>query len=159
MGDDSRPRPRGGTGAGRRPAKGPAQPPGVTGVCDPLRLPRIAKLGNREVVPELVEILRAIKPEGAAGGLLNKPFMHTFNGPWTGTPEDEYDGPRPRPKASICFALGKLGDPRAVPALVEVLEDQRHVFETRQAAAFALGLIADPSSKEALERLRGTTPT
>lgn len=114
----------------------------------------IGKLGNRAVVPDLVELLQTMKPEGADGGLLNKDYLHMFNGPWKGTPGDDYDGLRPRPKAAICFALGKLKDPRAVPALVEVLRDQRHVFETRQAAAFALGLIADPSSTQALEHAR-----
>ncbi|GIW89423.1 MAG: hypothetical protein KatS3mg108_3747 [Isosphaeraceae bacterium] len=47
--------------------------------------------------------------------------------------------------------LGRLGDARAVPALMQVLRDDRDA-EVRQAAAWALGEIGDPRARSYLER-------
>jgi len=50
------------------------------------------------------------------------------------------------------IALGRLGDPRAVPHLIEALEDRSPIV--RRAAAIALGMIGDSSAVDALiERL------
>ena len=49
------------------------------------------------------------------------------------------------------ITLGRLGDPRAVPALVNLLKNDRSK-EVRAAAATALGEIGDPQSAIVLER-------
>jgi hypothetical protein len=47
--------------------------------------------------------------------------------------------------------LGRLGDARAVPALMDVLREDRDA-DVRQAAAWALGAIGDPRARGYLER-------
>jgi HEAT repeat protein len=53
---------------------------------------------------------------------------------------------------SVPYALGLLGDRRAVPALIEVLEREPHKKEARDHAAEALGLIGDRRAVEPLLR-------
>jgi hypothetical protein len=51
-----------------------------------------------------------------------------------------------------CYVLGRIGDPRAVPALVDVLKNERSK-DVRVAAATAVGQIGDPSSAIFLQRV------
>lgn len=55
-------------------------------------------------------------------------------------------------RKQACYVLGRLGDPRAVPALVDVLKTDRSAA-VRVAAATAIGEIGDPSSIVYLERV------
>jgi HEAT repeats len=50
-----------------------------------------------------------------------------------------------------CYILGRLGDPRAVPALVDILKND-HSQNVRIAAAAAIGQIGDPGSAIYLQR-------
>jgi epoxyqueuosine reductase len=53
---------------------------------------------------------------------------------------------------NACVALGNLGDPAAVPALAAALGDpDRHPL-VREHAAWALGRLATPAARRALER-------
>ena len=55
-------------------------------------------------------------------------------------------------RAAVVWALGQIGDRRAVPVLLSIVADLNNAPDTRHAAAEALGRIADPSS---IERIRG----
>ncbi len=61
-------------------------------------------------------------------------------------------------RASAAWALGRIGDARAVPALLKVVGDLGNATDTRHAAAVALGRIADPSSRAALRKLAAEYP-
>lgn len=54
-------------------------------------------------------------------------------------------------RASAAWALGAIGDQRAVPVLLEVVKDLRNATDVRHAAAKALGKLAD---RQHLMRLR-----
>ena len=63
-------------------------------------------------------------------------------------------GTSPEVEQRILAALGKIGDQRAAPPIVEFLgRDLDHA--TRGTAIFALGDIADPSTLEFLDKLAG----
>jgi len=49
--------------------------------------------------------------------------------------------------------LGQTGDRRAVASLLDTVGNLDNATDTRHAAAEALGNIADPASREALEAL------
>ncbi len=61
-------------------------------------------------------------------------------------------------RAAAAWALGHIGDRRAVPALLDVVADMRNAVDTRHAAAEALRSIADPGSLPALRRLAAEYP-
>jgi HEAT repeats len=54
-------------------------------------------------------------------------------------------------RLDACVTLGRLGDPRGVPALIDRLKND-HSKDVKIAAATALGLIGDPNSAIVLER-------
>ncbi|MCL4181053.1 MAG: HEAT repeat domain-containing protein [Verrucomicrobia bacterium] len=56
-------------------------------------------------------------------------------------------------RAAVAWALGRMGDPRAVPVLLEIVGDLDNATDTRHAAAEALGRIAHPASLPALRQL------
>jgi HEAT repeat protein len=55
--------------------------------------------------------------------------------------------------AQIAAALGQLGDLEAVPAIMEVAEDERRADEARALAIASLGLLGDPEPKASMLRL------
>ncbi|NQT52231.1 HEAT repeat domain-containing protein [bacterium] len=61
-------------------------------------------------------------------------------------------------RAAAAWALGKIGDRRAVPALLKAVGDLKNATDTRHAAAQALGHIADPASLAAMQKLAATYP-
>ncbi len=61
-------------------------------------------------------------------------------------------------RVTAAWALGRIGDRRAVPRLLEVLGDLRNAVDVRHAAAEALLRIADPASLPALQKLAEDYP-
>ena len=61
-------------------------------------------------------------------------------------------------RASAAWALGHIGDRRAVPVLLEVVADLDNAVDTRYAAAEALVRIADPDSISAIQKLAADYP-
>ncbi len=64
--------------------------------------------------------------------------------------------PEPTVRRRAALALGRIGDPAGVPALLELLDDA--VSGIRTDAAFALGVLADPSAFGRLRELVLQTP-
>ena len=56
-------------------------------------------------------------------------------------------------RAASAWALGRIGDRRAAPALLKGIANLANAPDTRHAAAEALGAIADPGSAEAIRTL------
>ncbi len=61
-------------------------------------------------------------------------------------------------RAAAAYGLGRIGDRRAVPALLEAAGCMENAVDTRYAAAEALVKIADPDSIPAIERLAADHP-
>jgi HEAT repeat protein len=61
-------------------------------------------------------------------------------------------------RAAAAWALGQIGDRRAVPTLLEVVANLDNATDTRHAAAEALGQIHDPSSVKAIQDLAADYP-
>jgi len=99
-------------------------------------------------VDSLIAVLEKCPPEAAAG----KP------------PADDpavlflHNDLTPCYRAAAAWALGRIGDKRAVPVLLKVIGDLDNAPDTRYAAAEALGLIADLDSLAAMRRLAGDYP-
>ena len=61
-------------------------------------------------------------------------------------------------RAAAAWALGRIGDKRAVPILLEVVRNFDNAVDTRYAAAEALGVIGDPESIPAIQQLATDYP-
>ena len=61
-------------------------------------------------------------------------------------------------RAAVAWALGRIGDRRAVPTLLAVVGNLDNATDTRHAAAQALGRIADPRNLMALRKLAAGYP-
>jgi len=61
-------------------------------------------------------------------------------------------------RAAVAWALGRIGDRRAVPVLLEIVADLDNATDTRHAAAEALGQIGDPKSLAAIRSLAKNYP-
>ncbi|MDY0166552.1 MAG: HEAT repeat domain-containing protein [Thermoguttaceae bacterium] len=61
-------------------------------------------------------------------------------------------------RAAAAWALGHIGDRRAVPVLLEVVANLDNAVDTRYAAAEALGRIADPDTVPAIAQLAADYP-
>jgi HEAT repeat protein len=108
----------------------------------------LGQLGNRAAAGPLVESLRDELAEAAAGrpdplgpGVL---FLH--------------DDLTPCWRAAAAWALGRLGDPAALPALRGVLANLENAPDTRHAAAVALGRLTPPGERPALAALAAGVP-
>lgn len=108
----------------------------------------LGNLSDSRVAGSLATVLEQSPPEAADGhpdplgpGVL---FLHNDLTPcW---------------RAAVAWALGEIGDRRAVPALLTVVGDMRNATDTRHSAAVALGKIADPQSAPALAELAANYP-
>lgn len=56
-------------------------------------------------------------------------------------------------RAAAAWALGRIGDPRAVPALLKTIANLDNAVDTRYAAAEALVRIAEPGSIPAIQKI------
>lgn len=61
-------------------------------------------------------------------------------------------------RSAAAWALGCIGDKRAVPSLLGVVQDLKNAPDTRHAAAVALGRIANPASRESILRIASDYP-
>jgi HEAT repeat protein len=61
-------------------------------------------------------------------------------------------------RATAAWALGQIGDRRAVPLLLDVVANLDNATDTRHTAAEALGAIGDPGSQQAMEDLAESYP-
>ena len=61
-------------------------------------------------------------------------------------------------RATAAWALGRIGDRRAVPTLLQIVGDLKNATDVRHAAAVALGQLADPTSLEAMQKLAQDYP-
>jgi HEAT repeat protein len=108
----------------------------------------LGNLGDRRSVDSLIAGLDQSPSEGAGGqpdptgpGVL---FLHNELTPcW---------------RAAVAWALGRINDRRAAPALLRVAADIQNAVDTRHAAAEALMRIADPATQPALRRLAANYP-
>ncbi len=108
----------------------------------------LGNLAQRDSVDELVKVLQQEPAEAATGrpdplgvGVM---FLHNELTPcW---------------RAAVAWALGRIGDRRAAPVLLEIVADLDNSTDTRHAAAEALGQIGDPASLEVIRRLAADYP-
>ena len=105
-------------------------------------------LGQARSADVLIETLSSEPSEAAAGrpdplgvGVL---FLH--------------DDLTPCWRAAVAWALGRLGERRAVPVLLAIVADLDNATDTRHAAAEALGEIGDPKSGAAIRALAADYP-
>ncbi|MCY3023712.1 MAG: HEAT repeat domain-containing protein [Planctomycetota bacterium] len=61
-------------------------------------------------------------------------------------------------RAAVAWALGRIGDRRAAPALLKVVSDLGNATDVRHAAAVALGRTGDASSLDAMRKLARDYP-
>lgn len=61
-------------------------------------------------------------------------------------------------RSSAAWALGRIAERRAAPALLGVLADLRNALDVRHAAAEAMGRLADPASLDAIRKLAEDYP-
>jgi HEAT repeat protein len=108
----------------------------------------LGQLGDSSAVGELTGALADPLAEGATGypdplgpGVL---FLH--------------DDLTPCWRAAAAWALGRIGSPKAKPALLGVLDNLKNAPDTRNAAARALGQLADASDLTNLEKLADQAP-
>ena len=108
----------------------------------------MGNLGDRRSTDALIAALETEPPEAASGypdpqgpGVL---FLH--------------NGLTPCWRAAAAWALGRIGDARAVPALLATVGDPQNAVDTRYSAVTALGRIGDTDSLEPLRRLAANYP-
>lgn len=103
----------------------------------------LGNLADPQTAPGLLSLLQRSPPEAASGhpdpvgpGVL---FLHNDLTPcW---------------RAGVAWALGRIGDRRAVPVLLAIVGDLSNSPDTRHTAAAALGRLADASVADALGAL------
>ncbi|MFV1967071.1 MAG: HEAT repeat domain-containing protein, partial [Pirellulaceae bacterium] len=69
-----------------------------------------------------------------------------------------HNGLTPCWRAAVVWALGRIGDRRAVPVLLSIVADLHNATDTRHAAARALGRIADTSHVASMRQLAQDYP-
>ena len=61
-------------------------------------------------------------------------------------------------RAAVAWALGEINDPRAIPVLLDTVQNLKNATDTRHAAAEALSNIADPQTRTILRALAKDYP-
>jgi hypothetical protein len=69
-----------------------------------------------------------------------------------------HNEPTPCYRAAVAWALGRIGDRRAMPVLMKVIEDLNNATDTRHASAEALHRMATPSDLPAIRKLATDYP-
>ena len=69
-----------------------------------------------------------------------------------------YKAMTPFHRAAAAYALGRIGDTRAAPALMKAVADFDNALDVRHSAAQALAMLCDPSHLAALEKLAADYP-
>lgn len=69
-----------------------------------------------------------------------------------------HNGLTPCWRAAVAWTLGRIGDRRAVPVLVDIIGDLENSTDTRHAAADALARIGDPNALARLQQLAQEYP-
>ncbi len=108
----------------------------------------LGNLADPQAADSLIAALEQSAPEAARGrpdplgpGVL---FLHNDLTPcW---------------RAAVAWALGRTGDRRAVPILLSAVDNMDNAPDTRFTAAEALGLVADPTSRETIRQLAADHP-
>jgi hypothetical protein len=108
----------------------------------------LGNLGDRASVPALLAVFQDTPPEAAAGH--PDPL-----GPGVLFLENEVT---PCWQAAAAWALGRLGDARAVPVMLATVGNLEYALDTRHAAAEALRRLAGPGDLAALRRLAASQP-
>jgi HEAT repeat protein len=108
----------------------------------------LGNLADPRSVNTLLAALEGAPPEAASGrpdplgpGVL---FLH--------------NGLTPCWRAATAWALGRIGDARAVPVLLDIVRDLDNATDTRHAAAVALGALADGATRETIRELATQYP-
>jgi HEAT repeat protein len=108
----------------------------------------LGNLTDPQSVDMLIAALEGAPPEAASGrpdplgpGVL---FIH--------------NGLTPCWRAATAWALGKIGDPRAAPVLLDIVRDLDNATDTRHAAAVALGRIGDGNALEEVRKIAADYP-
>jgi len=103
----------------------------------------LGNLADPESIGTLLVALEKSLPEAASGrpdplgpGVL---FLH--------------NGLTPCWRAATAWALGKVGDPKAAPVLLDIVRNLDNAPDTRHAAAVALGRIGDARALEEARKL------
>jgi HEAT repeat protein len=108
----------------------------------------LGNMADRDSAEMLIATLEYSPPEAASGrpdplgpGVL---FVHNDLTPcW---------------RAAVAWALGRLGDPRAVPVLLDIVGNLENATDTRHAAAVALSHIGDSNAALRLQQLAEDYP-
>ncbi|MCF7958385.1 MAG: HEAT repeat domain-containing protein [Phycisphaerae bacterium] len=100
----------------------------------------LGKLGDRSSTDLLVDILQNDPTEASLG--LNPPPTHIIYKAW-----------RPFHRPAAAWSLGMLKEKKAVPALLNALENLDNASSTRQQAAIALGRVGDSDCLEQLTQI------
>jgi HEAT repeat protein len=108
----------------------------------------LGNLAEPQTAAPLVSALESSPPEAAGGhpdpvgpGVL---FLHNDLTPcW---------------RAAVAWALGRIGDRRAVPVLMSIAGNLDNAPDTRHAAAEAMGRLAGPADADALKALADGYP-
>ncbi len=105
----------------------------------------LGRLGGRPAADALIDMLAAGQPE-ASFGRPDPPnvFVH--------------DAMTPCCRAAAAFALGRLGDRRAVPALLAAVGNLDNAVDVRHSSARALAMLARPADLPALRPLAEAYP-
>lgn len=105
----------------------------------------LGKIGDRGAVDVLLAAL-ADEPTEASYGFETPPNVFI------------YKARAPFYRAAVADALGRIGDPRSAPILLQIAGDFDNAISVRHAAARALGTVCDESSLAALSALADDYP-
>jgi len=140
-----------------------------TGVCFYMAR-ALGKVGHNESVDLLISILRQ-EPTEASFGRELPPSARLYKAEWLANdfrsgrtrplvPEFEKycKGVTPYFRAAAAYALGEIGDRRAIGPLLKVVADFDNDLDVRHAAVRALGMLCDHSDLPALQELARDYP-
>lgn len=111
-------------------------------------------LEAKEAVDPLIRALESAKDDADYGyGMDFRRFGSNYREQkrLPGAGYDEFNDPSPRYKEAFVRALGRLGGSKAVPVLIEYLNNDRNAIEIQVAAEIALDEVGTPAALRALK--------